>query len=144
MNTEKINIKLTNFQNSLSALKETFDYKGDESKSIEEIINVAKISRFTITYELAWKTLKEFIKNEGEGNEKIIGSRDVFRAALVNNIIDETQVWFDMVDTRNKISHEYLQQNLEDYASKIGTFYLPELIKLENTLSSIYEKNTPR
>jgi nucleotidyltransferase substrate binding protein (TIGR01987 family) len=70
------------------------------------------IKRFEYTYELSWKTLKKVLAFQGLD---INSPRDVFRAAVRNNLIKDPKVWFDFIDKRNLTSHTYNQE----YANEV-------------------------
>jgi len=68
------------------------------------------IQRFEFTHELAWKVMKDYL--EYEGITGITGSRSATREAYNKNLIDQGQLWMDMIESRNKTVHTYLQDIL--------------------------------
>lgn len=64
------------------------------------------IQRFEFTHELAWKVMKDYL--EYEGITGITGSRSATREAYNKNLIDQGQLWMDMIESRNKTVHTYL------------------------------------
>jgi nucleotidyltransferase substrate binding protein (TIGR01987 family) len=64
------------------------------------------VQRFEFAVELAWKTLKDFLENEG----RIIAPvtpRNVIKEAFAARILGDGQVWIDMLDHRNLLTHTY-------------------------------------
>ncbi|MGC8744755.1 MAG: nucleotidyltransferase substrate binding protein [Verrucomicrobiia bacterium] len=53
------------------------------------------IQSFEYTYELAWNVLKDNLQMQGETD--IHGSRDAIRLAFRRGLIDEGEVWMDMI-----------------------------------------------
>lgn len=68
------------------------------------------IKAFEYTHELAWKVMKDYL--EYEGITGITGSRSATREAYNKNLIDQGQLWMDMIESRNKTVHTYLQDIL--------------------------------
>jgi len=91
------------------------------------------IKAFELTYEMAWKTLKDFFVYQGN-TEKLFGSRDVFRKAYEVGLLDKGPVWMDMVDDRNGSAHEYMLDTKETITAHILTSYLELFDRLESTL----------
>jgi nucleotidyltransferase substrate binding protein (TIGR01987 family) len=63
------------------------------------------IQAFEFAFELAWNLMKDFLQSRGILN--IGGSKDAIRQAFSNGIIENGQVWMDMIDRRNETSHCY-------------------------------------
>lgn len=70
------------------------------------------IKAFEYSYELAWNTLRDFLLSKGYSD--IIGSKDSFRLAFQLGLIENGNLWMDMVRSRNLTSHTY---NLETAVS---------------------------
>ncbi len=61
------------------------------------------IQGFEFTHELARKTLKDFL--ESRGVQDLYGARDVTRKAFQTGLIQNGEVWMDMIQSRNLTSH---------------------------------------
>lgn len=69
-----------------------------------EFIRDAAIQRFEYTFELAWKTLKRILREQG----LVANSpREVFRLAAQVSLIDDPKQWFAFLDDRNRTTHIY-------------------------------------
>jgi nucleotidyltransferase substrate binding protein (TIGR01987 family) len=77
---------------------------GNTKKPDDELIQIALIKTFEMTFELSWKTMKDYLKYNG-----IDASfpRDVLKQAFAHNIIQDGQLWIDMLEDRNLMSHTY-------------------------------------
>lgn len=64
------------------------------------------IQRFEIAVELSWKTLKDYLEAEGVVIEAQT-PRNVLKEAFAARILKDGQVWIDMLDHRNLLSHTY-------------------------------------
>ena len=100
-----------------------------------DIIKEGIIQRFEFTHELAWKVMKDFL--EYEGYTSIIGPRSATREAFNKGIIEEGQIWMDMIESRNNTVHTYNENILEIEYKKIITFYFPLLVKFYDKMKTL-------
>jgi len=64
----------------------------------------ATIQRFEFTFELSWKTIQEYIKDQGfDCNSPKNCIREGGRLEIINNPED----WFEFLEARNLIAHTY-------------------------------------
>jgi nucleotidyltransferase substrate binding protein (TIGR01987 family) len=110
----------------------------------EALENVAKLSmlekerviqRFESTIELAWKTLKDFLEESGLVISPIT-PRQLLKDAFAANILPDGQVWIDMVNARNLLSHTYDSTVFEEAVEAIADRYLPALKTLHAYLAA--------
>lgn len=85
-----------------------------KQRKLTELEEQGMIQAFEYTHELAWNTLKDFLENQGLSN--LYGSIDSTREAFKRGLIENGEVWMDMVKNRNLSSHTYNS----DIAQKIG------------------------
>ena len=88
------------------------------------------IKRFEFTYELAWKTLKDYLEYSGSLDMTEITARSVFKAAFAANIIQNEQAFISMMLSRNLLSHCYDVVKLNEVIGLIKSSYLQELSAL--------------
>jgi nucleotidyltransferase substrate binding protein (TIGR01987 family) len=79
------------------------------------------IQRFENTYDLAWKTMKDFLENKGYTN--IIGSKDATREAFQAGLIIDGEAWMEMLESRNLTSHTYDEETAEKISEKVKAGY---------------------
>jgi nucleotidyltransferase substrate binding protein (TIGR01987 family) len=77
-----------------------------------------------ISHELAWKTLKDYLIHQGFF--EIHGSRDATRKAFELDIIENGEVWMDMILNRNRSSHTYNPETAEEIFILIQKEYFSE------------------
>ena len=91
---------------------------------------------FEMVFELAWKVMKDYLAEKGITG--IIGSKDAIRQAFNNGIIDEGEIWLQMVDARNQTAHTYDEETAKTICAKIVTDYYNRFLcfsaKMENFL----------
>ncbi|MDE0325538.1 MAG: nucleotidyltransferase substrate binding protein [Candidatus Poribacteria bacterium] len=99
-----------------------------EQRELSDLEAQGLIQGFEYTHELAWKTLKDFL--EAQGTMNLYGSRDTTRAAFRNGLIENGEVWMDMVDKRNLTSHTYDEETAAQVVAAICTTYFTEFERL--------------
>lgn len=105
-----------------------FELVRKEDTEHNPIFRAALIQTFEFLFELAWKTLKD--KLEAGGLEKTL-PREVLQESLQAKFIANGRIWFEMLDTRNKLAHTYDEimsekaeaQIRERYAAAIKELY---------------------
>ena len=65
------------------------------------------IQCFEYNFELSWNTIKDFYTEQGETD--IQGSRDAFRLAFRRGLIEDGDLWMDMIKSRALTVHTYTQ-----------------------------------
>jgi nucleotidyltransferase substrate binding protein (TIGR01987 family) len=87
------------------------------------------VQRFEFCFELAWKSIKDYMEFNGTVFVTV-APRPVLKEAFAAKILQEGQVWIDMLDNRNLLSHTYSQTNFEKAMDAIHVRYLPALSAL--------------
>lgn len=121
------NIKVDNFKNALSRLKEGIA-KYNEN---DDLLRDGVIQRFEFTFELAWKTLKAVFEDEG-----LIGlnsPKTVLREAFAAELIEEDELWLAMLKDRNSTAHIYNEHLAIEICHNIQEKYV-------NALANLLEK----
>ncbi|NPE27371.1 hypothetical protein HNV12_05200 [Methanococcoides sp. SA1] len=72
-----------------------------------------------------------------KGNENIYGSKDTVRQAFQYGIIEEGEIWMDMIGSRNRTSHTYDKEVADEIVNTILYDYFEEFKKLESYLSGL-------
>jgi nucleotidyltransferase substrate binding protein (TIGR01987 family) len=89
------------------------------------------IKRFEMCYELSWKVIKLYLENLG-----IIckNPRDCFKQAKINDLINDEIIWMEMIDTRNRLVHEYSSSFSREIFNEIKNKYNKILYELYETI----------
>ena len=72
-------------------------------RPLTELEEQGMIQAFEYTHELAWNVLKDFLENQGLRN--LYGSKDSTREAFKRGLIENGEVWMDMIISRNLSSY---------------------------------------
>ena len=126
--------KLNNFIKVLHKLEEgLLQYDGKN-----ELLRDGLIQRFELTFELAWKTLKEVFEDEG-----LIGlnsPKSVLREAFSTGLIKDEKLWINMLKDRNLTSHMYSESISIEIGKNIKDKYVNALNELKDKIVERKEK----
>lgn len=118
--------RANSFERALERLRAAV--KLAEQRELSDLEAQGLIQGFEYTHELAWKTLENFL--EAQGIVNLYGSRDTTRTAFRNGLIENGEVWMDMVDKRNLTSHTYDEEVAAEVVRTIRNTYFAEFEKL--------------
>jgi len=98
----------------------------EESKVIESsTLQDGVIQRFEFTLELSWKVMKYYLNSEGVIEAK--APRSTVRQGFVYGIIEDANIWMDMIEDRNLTTHTYSESMANTIYLKIRDGYYKEL-----------------
>lgn len=117
MSEDKLAEQIEQLKNASSRLAESLELPPTE------INKDAAIQRFEFTFELAWKTMKSVLENDGLQTHS---PRETIRMSADIELIDDVDLWFDFLDARNNASHTYSQEIANDVYEKAKLF-LPQV-----------------
>lgn len=124
------------FMNYKKALARLQAVQANELPSLSELEKEGLIQRFEYTYELAWKTLQDFLRYKGYID--FAGPNATLSLALQDGYITDADGWRKMKKSRELMSHTYDEGQANQIVSDIaGTFVhlLEQLcIRLTNEL----------
>ena len=130
-NMEKIKLKFESYVSSLDRLKEAID----ESKNNNDSVVIdGTIQRFEFVVELSWKLIKIYLEYEGLG--EFNSPRSSIKEAYKVGLIEDGEVWLDMLTDRNLTSHTYDEQLAKTIYSNIVNKYYDQLYSLKETMRS--------
>lgn len=125
--------RLTVFKNALLRLTEVIEIFNQ--RNLNSFENDSLIKRFEFTYEMAWKLMMSYEKENGI--TEIVGSKDVVRKAYAMSLIDNGEAWMEMIDDRNKTTHLYDEEMVGDVIDDIVHTYYPLFLELKNKLEGM-------
>ncbi len=91
----------------------------------------ALIQRFEITVELAWKSLRDYLEEEGIPCP-LSTPRGVLKEAYTAGILADEDLWPDIVTSRNQTAHIYDLPTARRIAARIQEAYLAAFFRLDN------------
>lgn len=105
---------------------------------LDDIIKEGLIQRFEYTHELAWNVMKDFLIHAG--NNSVYGSKDATRAFFQLGLIDDGEIWMDMIQSRNKTSHTYNELVADEIVTRIENNYLSAFLDFKEQMSNLAGK----
>jgi nucleotidyltransferase substrate binding protein (TIGR01987 family) len=120
------------FDNYLSVLQHLESFVAiRETRPLSVAEEFATIKAFELAFECAWNVLKDYL--EGKGNTADIhGSRDAVRNAFRMGIIDNGEIWFDMIKSRNNTAHVYDEETAQEVSFVVSNEYMDEFRKFKS------------
>ena len=89
-------------------------------KDVDDLIRAGCIQYFEFCFELSWKTIKSLALKEGL--QECYSPKACFQLAFKNKWIDDEEIWIQMLNDRNLMTHTYdsaealnVYKNLSDY-----------------------------
>jgi len=125
--------RLQNYKKAFAVLE-----KAVELANTRELTDLEKqgfIQGFEFTFELAWNVMKDYL--EEQGIIDIVGSKAAVKNAFQNGLIDEGQIWMDMVESRNISSHSYDEETANKIIEQIKYIYFLHFQKFLNKMEGI-------
>lgn len=92
------------------------------------------LHRFEFTFELAWKTIKDYLEYLGY-IDKIGSPREIIQNGYKQGIIKDGEEWINMMLARNMLAHIYDEATSREIYNKIKG----EFILLFDNLKSQFE-----
>lgn len=120
--------RFQNFEKALFQLKE-----GVEAEALSDLAKEGLIQRFEYTFELAWKTLKDYLESQGE---TVQFARDAIKKGFLTGIITAGDVWMDMLEKRNLMAHTYNEENFQYALNQIHEHYFNAIWQLYQYLKN--------
>ena len=128
--------RFQNFDRAVVLLREPLERDITTLSSLEQ---EGSIQRFEFAVELAWKTLKDHMEHEGRVIQPVT-PRNVIKEAFAARILPDGQVWIDMFDHRNLLSHTYDSKTFEKALVAIRDRYMEAIEALRLWL---FERRLP-
>ena len=108
------------FSNYCKALERLEDFL--EPPALNEREQQGLIKAFEYTYELAWNTLRDLLRSQGDAS--LLGARDTLREAFRLDLIEQGDQWMLMIQDHNLTSHTYNRATADAIAANIQQHYL--------------------
>jgi nucleotidyltransferase substrate binding protein (TIGR01987 family) len=122
--------RFRNYKKALSQLEKFID-----KIILTDLEMQGLVKAFEYTYELAWNTMKDFLKYKGQSD--IYGSRDAIKKAFQLDLINNGDNWMDMLKSRNMTSHTYNEEIAEEVCQAVKEKYYSLFKELEAKFESL-------
>lgn len=129
------------FENFDKALTKLNDFAGYAQKEDLDVYQVAVIGAFKFTFELGWKTLKDYLNY---GGIDVSIPREVIKQAFHHGLIENGDAWIKMLEDRNILTHVYDEKIADKAIDSIESIYIPAIEQVYLLLQSkLGEEGTP-
>lgn len=96
-------------------------------------------AKFNITFELAWKVMKDILVQYYAITGFVTGSpREVLREAFKARLIDGDE-WMDMLVVRNHLAHDYDDSIIRAHCQTIVTTYIDRFYEFEQNVDQLLD-----
>jgi nucleotidyltransferase substrate binding protein (TIGR01987 family) len=109
--------RFSNYRRALEQLEGFFEPPMLNEREQQGLIKV-----FEYTFELAWNTLRDLLRSQG--NADLLGSRDTLREAFRLGLVADGEAWMLMIQDRNLTSHTYNCSTAVEIEAHIREAYL--------------------
>ena len=123
------NLKTIRWQQRFQNLDRAFNQlkRGLAIKQPSDIEQQGIIQSFEFSFELAWKTLKDYMEAQGVVCRF---PREVIKQAFKSEVISEGEVWLDMLAKRNLLAHTYDDHLANEAYRLIKEHFAPQIEEL--------------
>lgn len=130
---EKFYKRFESFQKSLAALAEVRQRDLNDS-----FVLSGTGAKFSITFDLAWKVMKDIIIQDYAVVDFPKGSpREVLRKAFEFRLI-QSDLWMEMLKNRNELTHDYDGEIIKDICHEIAGKYMDLFFDFQTVVEKRY------
>lgn len=123
--------RFENLQRALGQLSNAIE--AHQAMPENELFVIALIKAYEFSFELSWKTLKDLLAWNGVDARL---PREVLKQAFATGLLQDGQLWIDMLEQRNLMAHTYDQAKALQAAELISHSYWPALHQLQSDLQA--------
>ncbi|MBN2860552.1 MAG: nucleotidyltransferase substrate binding protein [Sphaerochaetaceae bacterium] len=118
------------FQNYGKALSQLEEFLALDSLNKFELQGL--IQCFEYTFELSWKTLKDYLISEGI---EVPTPRKAIQEGFKSGVIEDGHTWIEALESRNLMAHTYNEEYVTKAETLIRNEFYPVLRALLDVLS---------
>ncbi len=123
--------KYDNFCGCLDVLKTS-----DRTMSAEnEIYRTGVIGQFNLTFELAWKVLREVLLAHSVTAAQTGSPREILKLGFSVSFIDNEPSWIAMQRDRNNSVHIYSEEDISEITDRIFDVYIPLFVDFKGKMA---------
>ena len=130
--------RFQNYQKALAQLNHAVELS--KHRELSELEEQGLVHAFEYTHELAWNSLKDFLESRGTVN--LFGSKDATLAAFTAGLIEQGEIWMEMIQTRNQSTHAYNLETAEQIVRAVTGSYAAEFARLQSKLQQLQMDET--
>lgn len=128
-NNDRFEVALSQYNRALDRLQEVV------ALSETDIIRDSLIQRFEFTYELAWKSMFYWMRDQGEKVPEM--QKPIIQAAFRCELIVSPEIWEEMKDQRDETSHTYNEAKAVSVSAFVRSVAVREFEELRAKLNGL-------
>lgn len=132
--TPRWRYRFQNYSRAFLLLREAVEIM--ETRELSQLEKEGVIQRFEYTMELSWNVMKDYLVSENVVLEQVT-PRAVIRKAFEVKLVENGELWMEMLDARNSMSHKYELEEFEKLMEDLQFNYLDEFSKLYRKFNEI-------
>ena len=101
--------------------------------NLSDLEKAGMIQIYEFTFELGWKTVKDYLE---ERDVEVKFPRDTIKEAFKYEVIEQGDIWMDMLEKRNLMSHTYDETTAELACKLITQTYFKAIEQVYNKLKA--------
>jgi len=119
-----------NLKKSYTNLSKALDLKNPDIFQRAGLIHF-----FSMTFELAWKTMKDFL--EDQGSTDVTTPRSAIKKSFEVELLQDGKTWLECLEKRNLMTHVYDEEIASEVETLIKNNYFPIIEQFVNKMDSI-------
>ena len=130
-----MNAKDIRWKQRFSNLEKAYTQFKEAKDSFDKLSVLEKeglVQRYEYTFELSWKTLKDYLESQGIA---VNFPREVIKEAFQSELLQDGDVWMDMLEKRNLVAHTYDKSIFEQTLQLINNSFFSQIEFTYNKLS---------
>ena len=128
--------RFQNYRQALARLTEAVDLS--RQRPLSDLEKQGLVQAFEFTHEMAWNVLKDYL--EAQGFTDIVGSRGATRQAFKDGLIEDGEIWMEMIKARNQSSHTYNLSVAENIVRDVLARFHPAFTAMENRFARLKQE----
>jgi len=128
--------RFNHFSKAFAQLQEAVELS--KQRKLTKLEEQGLIQTFEYTHEMAWNTLKDFL--EERGTKKLYGSKDATREVFKTGLIENGEIWMNMIESRNLTLHTYNEETATEVISAILHSYFAEFLDFHARMQELKEE----
>ena len=131
--TDDTNKKATRWRQRLENLSKAYSLLSEAagSQELSRLEQEGLIKRFEYTFELAWKTAKDYLEAKGLS---VTYPRDVLKQAFQSGLVRDGEAWLEMLESRNTLAHTYDEARFNEAVERVRERFFPAIRELVDRL----------
>ncbi len=124
---------------TISRMKEMVELYNDTADTrpsiIQEAIEDSLVKRFDYTLEMAWKSCKRYLSEEGVADAATGSPKSIMRIAAEVGLIENAEPWMHYITARQSTAHDYSAEKAKNVVALADAF-LSDVTELFKTMST--------